>query len=214
MREKMNAKEEKVATRLINYGLQKAASSLEQVLNSPISIKAIDFAIVDVKDVPKFHSKSGPDTYVLTTKLVGSLNGICHMILSKSEVGKVHAACLPENIIQSDSDEHKMLKRELLTEIDNIVAAAAITQFSDFLKLSMFGGVPGLQITHADKVDDYIRSESNDLDALIHFKAYIHGPELDIIPDFVWLIEEKFMEKVRELASSPAAAELNENMND
>lgn len=205
----MNENEIKIATKLINHGLSKAAGSLGQVLNSPIDIKAIDFSIVHLKDVPQFCHKSGERIHILNTKLIGELKGISHLILSEAEVNKIHKACLPQSILDSDNAESNTLKTELLTEIDNIVAASAITEFANFLDLRMHGGVPSLKVMPADEVNSYIQEGSATLSSMIQFKAYIHGPELDIIPDFVWLIEEKFTNKIQDFAESADVEKLD-----
>lgn len=210
---KMNDHEIEIATKLINHGLGQGAGSLQQMLNSPIDIDAIDFNIVNMPKEAKFSSKVGSKIHVLNTQLIGEIKGICHLVLSEDEVNKVHKACLPESIITSQSEEHITLKNELLTEIDNIVAASAITEFANYLNIKMYGGVPSLLVMDGDSVNEYMMNEADSLSSLIQFKAYIHGPELDIIPDFVWLMEESFIAEIKTFAENADDEQLDKLLN-
>lgn len=183
-----------IATKLIFDGLSMAKASMEQILQSPITIKKIDYGSSDGEG---FYSKTGERVHLIQTELKGDLKGISHLIFSESEVMKIYKACLPEKIIQDDSPASKMMKMGFLTEIDNMVAAAVITEFANFLNLDIYGHVPSLQVMQANEVDSYIQKESHDFDAVIHFKAIFHGSELDISPDFVWVFQSEFVDKIK-----------------
>lgn len=184
-----------IATKLIFDGLSMAKASMEQILQSPVTIKKIDYG--NDENQTSFYSKTGERVHLIKTELKGDLKGISHLIFSESEVAKIYKACLPEKIIQDDSPASKMMKMGFLTEIDNMVAAAVITEFANFLNLDIYGHVPSLQVMPATEVDAYIHNESNDFDTIIHFKAIFHGSELDISPDFVWVFQSEFVDKIK-----------------
>ena len=81
-----------------------------------------------------------------------------------------------------------------------MVAAAVITEFANFLGVDMFGNVPTLHVLAQDKVNEFLANETTSFDFIIHFKAIFEGEELDISPDFIWIFNEKFMDKVKEVA--------------
>ena len=134
------------------------------------------------------------------TELKGQLKGTSHLIFSEDEVTKIYKACLPPNIINDDSAESKMMKMGFLSEIDNMVAAAVITEFSNFLGLDLFGHVPSLQVMSSREVNEFLEKESGEFDSVIHFKANFHGIELNISPDFIWIFQDKFVERIKEVA--------------
>ena len=101
----------------------------------------------------------------------------------------------------------------MLTEIDHIVAASAITEFANYLNIKMYGGVPSLLVMDGDSVNEYMMNEADSLSSLIQFKAYIHGPELDIIPDFVWLMEESFIAEIKTFAENADDEQLDKLLN-
>lgn len=187
-----------VATKLIFDGLSMAKASMEMILQSPIALKKIDFGNQEEEMVPAYTTLGEAETHTIKTELKGQLKGSCYLIFSQDDVEKITKACLPPSILNEDTPENKMMKMGFLTEIDNMVAAAVITEFSNFLSLEIFGDVPSLHIIKANEIDNYLDSESSTYDSRLHFKAIFHGKELDISPDFIWVINEKFLEKIKE----------------
>jgi chemotaxis protein CheY-P-specific phosphatase CheC len=199
MLDKLNENELEIASKLVFDGLSMAKKSMEQILQSPISIEKIDYSSsVDVP-LPKFEDLGGQSVHVIKTKLIGELKGTSHLIFREDEVAKVFKACLPAKLIDSDTPESRMMKIGFLTEIDNMMAAAVITEFSNFLGLEIYGHVPSLNVVKSTEVNSYLEKEAGEFDAIIRFKAIFHGVELDISPDFVWIFQEEFVDKIRDL---------------
>ena len=186
-----------VATKLINGGLAMAKSSMEQILQSPITLKKVDFGI-DREEVSKFRSEAD-NVNLLKTELLGELKGSCFLVFSESDVEKINKACLPAELLNDNSDESKMMILGFLTEIDNMVAAAVITEFANFLGVDIYGNVPSLHVLSQNKVNEFLANETTSFDSVIHFKAIFKGEELDISPDFIWIFNEKFMDKIKEV---------------
>ena len=188
-----------VATKLINGGLSMAKTSMEQILQSPITIKKIDYG-KDTLTPQRYEKPEGDNVHLLKTELMGDLKGSCHLIFTSDEVDKVNKACLPPKILSDDSDQAKMMKMGFLTEIDNMVAAAVITEFANFLGLELYGKVPSLHVLETMDVNDYLDSESELYNTVIHFKAIFHGTELEISPHFVWMVQDEFVNKIKEIS--------------
>jgi chemotaxis protein CheY-P-specific phosphatase CheC len=195
MLENLKDNELQVATKLIFDGLSMAKSSMEMVLQSPITLEKVDFGEKD--SVMSDDTDPDAKVHVIKTALMGELKGSCFLIFTENDVNRVLKACLPENVIKDDSAEGNMMKMGFLTEIDNMVAAAVITEFSNFLKMEIYGGVPSLHIKKSDEVNNYIKSDISELDQIIHFKAIFNGKELNISPDFIWVIHQKFVDKIK-----------------
>ncbi len=188
-----------VATKLINGGLAMAKTSMEQILQSPITLEKVAFGM-DAGDLTKIGDwESSHNVSLIKTELKGELKGSCYLIFSEKDVDKINKACLPADILENDSPESKMMMMGFLTEIDNMVAAAVITEFANFLGVELFGNVPSLHVMAHDKVKEYLKNETTSYDTVIHFKAIFHGKELDISPDFIWIINEKFVDKIKEV---------------
>ncbi|MEO1254158.1 MAG: hypothetical protein AAFY41_04600, partial [Bacteroidota bacterium] len=103
MIENLNDSEMKVATKLIFDGLSMAKVSMEQILQSPISIEQIDYVNAAL-DTNRFGSPE-EDVHLIKTELMGELKGTSHLIFSQKEVSKLYEACLPEKVAKDDSNE-------------------------------------------------------------------------------------------------------------
>jgi len=197
MLEKLKENELQVATKLIFDGLSMAKASMELILQSPVVIRKIDYSSEE-KKWPVFKSKIPCDNvHVIKTELVGQLKGTSHLIFTEKEVYSLYEACLPKKLLNDHSPESTMMKLGFLTEIDNMVAAAVITEFSNFLGVDIFGHVPSLHVMPENEVNSYLEKEVSDLDSMIHFKAIFEGTEIDIAPDFIWIFQDEFMNKIK-----------------
>jgi len=197
MIEDLNEDELKVATKLIFEGLSMAKASMEQILQSPINIEKIEYGTSDM-DLAKF-GKNESEVHVIKTELMGELKGTSHLIFSETEVNKLYQSCLPSTIANDDSSESTIMKLGFLTEIDNMVSAAVITEFSNHLGVEIYGNVPTLKVIKANEIPSYLDEESSELQQIIHFKAVFEGKELDISPDFIWVFHNKFVDKIKDL---------------
>ena len=74
----LNDNELKVATKLIFEGLSMAKSSMEQILQSPISIEEVEYGTEEM-DVKRFGGENS-DVHVIKTELMGELKGTSHLI--------------------------------------------------------------------------------------------------------------------------------------
>lgn len=193
----LNDNELKVATKLIFEGLSMAKASMEQILQSPISIEQIEYGASDM-DIDRFGGGDS-EVHVIKTALMGELKGTSHLIFSENEVTKLYQSCLPPSIANDDSNESTIMKLGFLTEIDNMVSAAVITEFSNFLGVEIYGNVPSLKVIKANQIKEYLDEESSELEQIIHFKAVFQGKELDICPDFIWVFHNKFVDKIKDL---------------
>lgn len=199
MFDKLNENEIEIASKLVFDGLSMAKRSMEQILQSPISMEKVDYSDQVKTPLPRYKVQGEERVHVIKTQLIGELKGTSHLIFKEDEVNKIYKACLPSSIIDSDSPESKMMKMGFLTEVDNMMAAAVITEFSNFLGLEIYGHVPSLHVLKAGEVNAFLEKESGEFDSIIHFKAIFQGIELDIAPDFVWVFQEEFVNKIKDL---------------
>lgn len=197
MLKSLEAKEMEVATKLIFDGLSMAKASMEMILQSPITLKKISYGET-VGDKPVIDYSDHKSVQVIKTELIGELKGTSHLIFSEEDVARVCEACLPPMVLESDSAQNQMMKTGFLTEIDNMVAAAVITEFSNFLGVDIYGQVPTLQIMKAEAVNTYLENEATEFDSIVHFKALFHGDELNISPDFVWIFQNDLVDRIKQ----------------
>ncbi|UXX79501.1 chemotaxis protein CheC [Reichenbachiella carrageenanivorans] len=204
----LTERETSAANKLLEFGLSKAATAFQSILRSEATLKSITTSLETVSDVPQYCTKADSKTHLLKTELVGDLKGFCHLIFSESEVQKIQNAGLPEEILLNNNPETRLMKLEYLTEIDNMVAGSVITQLANFLDLEIYGNVPSLHVMQANEVNKYIQAESVVYKSKVEFRAIFSIPHLGVAPEFVWLLQESFIEKVKANAEQILAKEL------
>jgi chemotaxis protein CheY-P-specific phosphatase CheC len=182
---------------IINIGLAKAADSLSFFMHEKILIRSIDFKIVQLKDNQYLNDEDNRKYFVLTTDVIGELKGICYLVFSEEEANRIYKMSLPESILNSE-EGMKEMGPAILLEIDNIVSAAVITQFSNLLNFKIYGGVPRLEEKTMQAFKSEIISQTNAEDYMINFRAEFIASGENFNPQFIWLLNQKFFVGVKD----------------
>ncbi|WP_109830769.1 hypothetical protein [Reichenbachiella versicolor] len=201
MIEKLDEKEMEVATSLVTRGLQRASKALSDVIQTPITIETLDFGSDSLDDGQFPGLPIEGESSLLKTEVIGEFKGVCYLIFSESEVEKISAKCLPASMKSDNPEQYTMMQQGFVTEIDNIVSAAVITEFANYLDCGIYGNVPHLEVLEASGIRKYLESETQKYDSLVHFKARFAGDELDIAPYFTWMFQDEFSNQIRAKAA-------------
>lgn len=204
----LTERENSATDKLLQFGLSKAALAFKSILGADATLSDIKSDLEQIGEIPQYCTKSDGKTHLLKTELVGDVKGLCHLIFSEQEVQRLQNAGLPEEVLVNNNPETRLMKLEYLTEIDNMVAGAVVTQLANFLNLEIYGNVPSLHVMQADEVNKYIKAEAGVYDSKVEFRAVFNIPELNVQPEFVWLLQESFIDKVKENAENVLAKEL------
>jgi chemotaxis protein CheY-P-specific phosphatase CheC len=92
----------------------------------------------------------------------------------------------------------------IMLEVDNIISASVITQFSNLLKVKIHGGVPNLKKVTSSEMEEYISSEVNNELYLISFKTSFESSKARFNPEFVWLFDNSFIDSIKNYAAIEA----------
>ena len=95
----------------------------------------------------------------------------------------------------------------LLLEMDNIIAASVITQFSNIFKFKVHGGVPGIKRIKVSELTPTVKNMSKNPSYLLYFKSNFNTYSMNINPEFVWLLDDNFINGVKKIASDQSAIE-------
>jgi chemotaxis protein CheY-P-specific phosphatase CheC len=192
-----------VAKRIISAGLVKSAESLSFFMNETITLK--DFDAEKHLDNPPLElgKKDENNIHLLTTKVIGEMKGICCLIFSEEEADHLRKAALPQEILDSPEMMEEM-SDGIMLEVDNIISASVITQFSNLLKVKIHGGVPNLKKVTSQEMEDFISGEVNQELYLISFKTSFESSKVQFNPEFVWLFDNTFIESIKSYAAQEA----------
>jgi chemotaxis protein CheY-P-specific phosphatase CheC len=199
--EKLSPIEIDVARTIISQGLVKAAESLSFFMNETISLH--EFEDENQFSIPHLEiSKKGESNIqLLITKVIGELKGVCCLIFSEEEANQLRSAALPPEILESPEMMAEM-SDGILLEVDNIISASVITQFSNILKVKIHGGVPTLKKVNSEELEKFFQEEiSNEL-YLISFKTSFKSSHVSFAPEFIWLFDTTFVDCIKNISST------------
>ncbi len=198
--DQLNHIETDVAKEIINIGLGKAADSLSFFSQQKVIIRSSELILEDASKVKSLSQKKGDNIHVLTTDIVGDLTGVCYLIFNESEVNKLLTISLPASILE-DKEQKAVMSEAILKEADNIISASVITQFANLLGFSMHGGVPNMDVMNEKEVLPFLLSRATDSQYFLQISAQFHTEEIDFSPEFVWFLDAKFIEGIKQFVS-------------
>lgn len=193
------------ARKIVNQGLLKAAESLSFFMKETISLDELDYSFNKPSNPADFTSKKGENIHLLLTEVIGELKGVCCLIFSNEEADTLRKAALsPE--ITSNAEIMAEMSDGILLEVDNIISASVITQFSNILKHKIHGGVPKLRKLNNDGINQYVKSKLEDDMFVISFNTHFVSAHLDFSPQFMWLFDSSFTKSIKQFAAGETNA--------
>lgn len=201
----LNTTEKKVAEDLFNAGFKKAAQSFSSISRQEINIEMTDVEVSRVWE-NNYHAHQGVLT-LLTTDIIGELNGKSYLIFNQDECNTLYEACFPNK----DDKNREMLEEAFLKELDNILSASMITEFSNFLQASIYGDVPGFcrdsaeKINHLIQVDFEQKSQDAESIFLIANTKFSLKNDLSFRPQFFWKLTDSFISMIKKVAEEKSA---------
>lgn len=197
--ENLNNTELFAAKTIINQGLSKAAESLSFFMKEEISFKELSFSINKLNNSIDFTSKFGENIHLLITNVIGELKGVCCLIFSEEEADKLRHTALPKEIIENPALMAEM-SDAIMLEVDNIISASVITQFSNILNHKIYGGVPELKKLTVQEMNEYASTNFLKEMYIINFKTQFQSSHLNFNPEFVWLFDNTFLDSIKSFA--------------
>lgn len=206
--ETITNKELAFARKLVNQGLLKAAESLSFFMKETISLDELDYSFNKPANPADFTTKQGENIHLLLTEVIGELKGVCCLIFSNEEADKLRQTALsPE--ITSNPEIMAEMSDGILLEVDNIISASVITQFSNILKHKIHGGVPKLRRLNTSELNQYVKGKLENDMFIISFNTHFVSAHLDFSPQFMWLFDSSFTSSIKKFAVDEANATSN-----
>jgi len=189
------------ANTVINKGLQSAAQSLSFFIKDSVIAKPIEISNLNIEEKKELNLKCNDKVYLLTTEIIGELQGVCCLIFCEEEAHYLQKTALPDEIT-SNSEAFEAMRNPILLEIDNIITAAVVTQFSNLLHRKMHGSVPTLQIVNQAKLDEFIEEQISNGSYIINFKTNFVSSNNSFSPIFVWFMDALFHDDIKKYTNS------------
>ena len=135
--------EKDIIREMVNIGVAKAADSFAIIAKEKVLINAPKIKVVDIDSIKNVVADYEKNTVIIQSDIKGDLDGKTFLLFSEPQAMGLAKICLGS--FNSNGYEEERLKNSLLLEIGNIITGAIATQFSNILRLSVFGGLPILK---------------------------------------------------------------------
>lgn len=201
--ETFNQKEMQAARNIISAGLVKAAESLSFFMNETITLNEFDQEESLSVNAIEIEKKNQSNIHLMITKVIGELNGVCCLIFSEEEADQLRNTALPPEVLNSPEMMAEM-SDGIMLEVDNIISASVITQFSNMLKVKIYGGVPALRKVDSTELEKYLQEEINNEMYLVSFKTKFKSSHVSFAPEFIWLFDNTFVESIKNYSATLA----------
>lgn len=199
----LNQKEMQAARNIISAGLVKAAESLSFFMNETITLNEFDQEESLSVNAIEIEKKNQSNIHLMITKVIGELNGVCCLIFSEEEADQLRNTALPPEVLNSPEMMAEM-GDGIMLEVDNIISASVITQFSNLLKVKIYGGVPALRKVDSTELEKYLQEEINNEMYLVSFKTKFKSSHVSFAPEFIWLFDNTFVESIKNYSATLA----------
>ena len=193
--EVFNKIEQDIATEIVNIGLAKAGDSLSFFTQEKVFISGKDLKLERICDNELFKKSLEPLT-VLSTEIRGDMKGYCYLIFDKEDTERLFKLSFPASILENKEHLEEM-GTGMLMEMDNIITAAVVTQFSNLFQLDMHGYVPEFFKGTKKETIDHIMNHAEAGSFLLHFSTSFSSGETDISPEFLWCLDESFVNAIK-----------------
>jgi len=190
--------EQKTAEHIINCGLQEAAEALSFFIKQPVQVAPVKWSDLQLSDQLPLAEQD--HNHLLTTNLVGDIEGLCCLIFSQDEARLLQQAALPAEVL-TDAVMAKTMGEAILLEVDNIIAAAVITQLANLLQRKLHGAVPELQVLSAVALDAFVQQHLEEQAHVFNFKANFKTADGAFAPAFLWFVQEPILSAIRQLTN-------------
>ena len=199
----LNQQEMQAARNIISAGLVKAAESLSFFMNETITLNEFDQEDSLSVNAIEIEKKNQTNIHLMITKVIGELNGVCCLIFSEEEANQLRNTALPPEVLNSPEMMAEM-SDGIMLEVDNIISASVITQFSNMLKVKIYGGVPALRKVDSTELEKYLQEEINNEMYLVSFKTKFKSSHVSFAPEFIWLFDNTFVESIKNYSATLA----------
>ena len=191
--------EKYVAEKLINTSFERAAHSFSSLLKQDIVIEMTDISIS--REMPEINMgvKQAGELTLVITEIMGELDGKSYLVFNEEECEALYHAIFPKN---DNPKDRSSLEEAFLKEVDNILSASVITEFSNFFNIQIYGDVPHLiRINHAGVGQiinqDFNNANTNSAYFFIANTKFLFKDNLQLRPHFFWKFNEKFMDLIK-----------------
>lgn len=196
----MNENQIKART-ILESSIIRSAKCLSEMINCKVHIEELSIVFQStMHDSLRDNQENG--AVLLKTEIVGPIAGINYAIFSKEEVKLLCDQVLDGEM---DKEQYQVFMIGFLKEMENILAAAVISEIANQLDEAIFGDVPKIEAVKGQSVTDAINREVAALVPDTVISCEFKVPEVNIAPRIFWFFDESLSRGVLKVRSKEVA---------
>lgn len=186
-----------VLREIINIGVGKAANLLNTIVNKHIKLEVPDIKLLELKNVQNEFNTIDNDLFSsITMKFTGEISGTANLLFSSMDASLLVNTFVQRNDIGEDIDA---LKSGVLNEIGNIVLNSLVGTLANFIKQNLDYNVPLYSEGKLNNIFNLNDEQFSNSIIIAHTRFKID--ELNVLGDFMLLLEVGSLDKLLELAT-------------
>lgn len=188
-----------VTKELLNISLANAADAFSKMANERVLFNGFDLELLKEKDIDSMLAEVAEQgLYVLTTEVKGKLQGISYLIFDAKDAEGIFPIFAPNAATVAEDGVLTEFQQAILMEVDNILAAAMVTQLSNFLELMVYGDVPNFKFINKEQLAALLRNDHElYYEVALNLKSKLETSNSKISPIFIWFFKNDFVEAVK-----------------
>lgn len=181
-----------IANDILFKGYEKASQSFSSLSGEQVSVKNFELFFGEADDLLNKIVKTKRPS-ILITDIIGEVKGRSYLVFSEKDADAISEMLIKRmKSLESNPDYVEII----LKEVDNMVSAAVITEFSNHLDIKIYGDVP--RIVFPEEADKEWYSEevehNHNMFALLASANFSFEDSLRISPYFIWVLDKDFQE--------------------
>jgi chemotaxis protein CheY-P-specific phosphatase CheC len=194
---RFSEEQREIVAELVTMALNKAVTSMEQMLRVRIKANHIKYNLGPLEHIPELDQLGRFKAHVVKLLFVGDIRGAFYFVILDHEVDLINAVCLPEQFKSEKRTESKLMKHGFMSEIENVIAALAVKEISDALGVQLELRVPKIQILSGVEINEFFEKENKIHKTAFHVKSVLEGQAVNISPLFIWVMDDRFLDVLR-----------------
>ena len=172
---------------VLKSGLSHAVTSIASMTGLTPMYSLVMSQVVE-KKLPSLMFHTGKEHTVISTPLIGDIEGMSYLILNPYD---------QDYVSQHRTVQTERLRESFTREICNIISANVVSHLSANLSCQLYGGVPQIEILQAgEKISAFLDKSVATFD-----RCYVSIAEIGFEEDpfahplFIWVLDEKYLAK-------------------
>lgn len=186
-----------VTRELIEESLSKAVTSMEKMLKIRVQADLKGFGDGPLSHIPEYDLHGKEKFHLVKVDFHGDIEGAFYFIVDGSEVDLINRVCLPEIFKADTGITDETMSHGFMSEIENVIASLSLKVISEYLGVQVLGSVPEIKVVEGHELNKFLKKENLSMNTAFHVKSVLRGVVVSISPHFIWMMDQKFIDKLR-----------------